>query len=125
MEGGGGGVGGEGKEKEEEKKVSWKEKLQIYEIPYVKMCFHTFVYLFFLVCVFVSCVVPGGSVITWLDVLVMFWIFGKTLEEALQFYEEQDLYFQDFWNQVRFFFFFFFFGADVGYVGLISFFLQK
>ena len=72
-----------------------------YEIPYVKMVVHSIVYCFFLLIMFLSCLSPGSfGTFMVVDLIVLAWILGKSLEEMYQYLEDKDLYLHDFWNGV-------------------------
>lgn len=78
-----------------------------YQIPFVKIILHSFTFFAFLILLLISCMSPPSPTLTFIDMMVMLWVFGKSIEEVTQYIEEMDLYLEDFWNIVSVFFLYF------------------
>jgi hypothetical protein len=79
---------------------------EFYRIPFVKILLHSCSFFFFLLFMLTSCMSDLSPNFTYIDMIVMLWVFGKSVEELTQYFEEMDLYLEDFWNLVcdKFFF---------------------
>ena len=79
---------------------SFRDYFDVFQIPFIKIIIHSAAFFFFLLLLLSSCLTPPSPSFAPVDLLVMLWVFGKSVEELTQYLEEMDLYLEDFWNMV-------------------------